>query len=168
MQDSKTKAEKSTRLGYSFAEVGSIAGLRCENRCTCVHALARSTDPSTRFFFLFDYRIRHCSHFDTSPPGAFGRNGFHGESAWPDETELGLLRAHWIIGPPFVDPKSLATMSNAGDVGGWQTKVVDSVFKTLHPFSSTRTVLVQKLGYNVVDFVFKNLCLNHHVSGVRG
>jgi len=37
--------------------------------------------PSTRFFFLFDYRIRHCAHFDTSPPGAFGRNGFHGESA---------------------------------------------------------------------------------------
>ena len=37
--------------------------------------------PSTRFFFLFDYRICHCAHFDTSPPGAFGRNGFHGESA---------------------------------------------------------------------------------------
>jgi hypothetical protein len=37
--------------------------------------------PSTRFFFLFDYRLRHCAHFDTSPPGAFGRNGFHGESA---------------------------------------------------------------------------------------
>ena len=36
--------------------------------------------PSTRFFFLFDYRLRHCAHFDTSPPGAFGRNGFHGES----------------------------------------------------------------------------------------
>ncbi len=32
------------------------------------------------FFFLFDYRIRHCARFDTSPPGAFGRNGFHGES----------------------------------------------------------------------------------------
>ncbi len=29
-----------------------------------------------------------------------------------------MLRAHWIIGPPFVDPKSLATMSNAGDVVG--------------------------------------------------
>ena len=33
------------------------------------------------------------------------------------------------------------------------TKVVDIVFKTLSPFSST--VLVQKLGDNVVDFVFK-------------
>jgi hypothetical protein len=33
------------------------------------------------FFFLFDYRLCHCAHFDTSPPGAFGRNGFHGESA---------------------------------------------------------------------------------------
>jgi hypothetical protein len=32
------------------------------------------------FFFLFDYRLRHCAHFDTSPPGAFGRDGFHGES----------------------------------------------------------------------------------------
>ena len=37
--------------------------------------------PSPRFFFLFDYRLRHCTHFDTSPPGSFGRNGFHGESA---------------------------------------------------------------------------------------
>jgi hypothetical protein len=37
--------------------------------------------PSTRFFFLFDYRLRHCAHFDTSPSGVFGRNGFHGESA---------------------------------------------------------------------------------------
>ena len=37
--------------------------------------------PSTRFFFLFDYRLRHCAHFDTSPTGAFGHNGFHGESA---------------------------------------------------------------------------------------
>ena len=35
-----------------------------------------------------------------------------------EREELGLLRAHWIIGPPFVDRKSLATMSNAGDVGG--------------------------------------------------
>jgi hypothetical protein len=72
-------------------------------------------------FFSFSIdRIRHCAHFDTYPPGAFGCNGFHGESAWPDEAEQGLLRAHWIIGPPFVDPKSLATMSNAGGVGGWQ------------------------------------------------
>ena len=37
--------------------------------------------PSTRFFFLFDYRIRHCAHFDTYPPGALGSKGFHGESA---------------------------------------------------------------------------------------
>ncbi len=37
------------------------------------------------------------------------------------------------------------------------TKVVDLVFKTLSPFTSTLfvTVLVQKLGDNVVDFVFK-------------
>ncbi len=37
------------------------------------------------------------------------------------------------------------------------TKVVDIVFKTLSPFSGTcwYTVLVQKLGDNVVDFVFK-------------
>jgi hypothetical protein len=52
--------------------------------------------------------------FDTYP-GAFGRSGSHGESAWSqsEEAESGLLRAHWIIGPPFVDRKSLATMSNA-------------------------------------------------------
>jgi hypothetical protein len=35
------------------------------------------------------------------------------------------------------------------------TKVVDVVFKTLPPFSGTWTVLVQKLGVDVVDFVFK-------------
>jgi hypothetical protein len=72
------------------------------------------------FFFLFDYRLRHCTHFDTSPPGSFGRNGIHGECAWPDVTDFGFLRDHWIIGPPFVDRKSLGTMSNTGDVGGWQ------------------------------------------------
>ncbi len=33
------------------------------------------------------------------------------------------------------------------------TKAVDVVFKTLSPFSGT--VLAQKLGDNVVDFVFK-------------
>ena len=38
--------------------------------------------------------------FDTSPPGAFGVNVRHGESAWPDEADLCFLRAHWIIGPP--------------------------------------------------------------------
>ncbi len=32
--------------------------------------------------------------------------------------ESRLLRAHWIIGPPFLDRKSLATMSNVGVVGG--------------------------------------------------
>ena len=35
------------------------------------------------------------------------------------------------------------------------TKVVDIVFKTLSPFSSTWTALVQKLGDNLVDFVSK-------------
>jgi hypothetical protein len=50
-------------------------------------------------------------------PGS-GRNGSHGESSLPDVTELGLLRVHWIIGPPFVDRKSLTTMSNTGGVGG--------------------------------------------------
>jgi hypothetical protein len=71
-----------------------------------------------RGFFSFSiYRIRH-AHTLTSPPGASGRNGSHEECTWPDEAELGLLRAHWIIGPPFVDLKSLATMSNAGGVDG--------------------------------------------------
>jgi hypothetical protein len=41
---------------------------------------------------------------------------------WSDsEEDLGLLRGHWIIGPPFVDRKSLATMNNAKGTGGWQT-----------------------------------------------
>ena len=35
--------------------------------------------------------------------------------------------------------------------------VVDLVFKTLSPFIGTWTVLVQTLGDNVVDFVFKAL-----------
>jgi hypothetical protein len=86
--------------------------------------------PSKKFFFLFDYRIRHCAHFDTYPSGAFGSNGFHGESAWP-ETELGFLRTHWIIGPPFVDRKSLATMSDEGDVGGFVFKTFVSIITFL-------------------------------------
>ncbi len=74
-----------------------------------------------RGFFSFSiHRLRHCAHFDTSPTGAFGSNGFHGESDWLFETELGLLRSHWIIGPPFMDLKSLVTISNSGDVGGWR------------------------------------------------
>jgi hypothetical protein len=31
--------------------------------------------------YPFIHRIRHYTHFDTTPPGVFGRNGFHGESA---------------------------------------------------------------------------------------
>jgi len=54
---------------------------------------------------------------------------------------VGLLRAHWIVGPPFVDRKSLATMSNGGS--WWVTNVVDFVFKTLSPMGSKlpKTVL---------------------------
>ena len=36
--------------------------------------------PSMRFFFLFDSQSSSHTHFDTSPSGAFGSNGFHGES----------------------------------------------------------------------------------------
>ena len=39
-------------------------------------------------------------------PGYFGRNGSHRESDWPDATELGFLRVHWIIGPRFWLPMS--------------------------------------------------------------
>jgi hypothetical protein len=46
------------------------------------------------------------------------RSGSHGESVCSEEAELGLLRVHWIIGPAFVDRKSLATMSNTAGVGG--------------------------------------------------
>jgi hypothetical protein len=34
------------------------------------------------------------------------------------KTELGLLRGHRIIEPPFTDLKSLSKMSNTGGVGG--------------------------------------------------
>jgi hypothetical protein len=50
-------------------------------------------------------------------PGPSGVTGLMG-SLLGRKAELGLLRAHWIIGAPFVDLKSLATMSNAGGVGG--------------------------------------------------
>ena len=36
---------------------------------------------SERFFFLTDSPYSSGAHFDTAPPGAFGRNGSHGESA---------------------------------------------------------------------------------------
>jgi hypothetical protein len=71
------------------------------------------------FYFYHEQQVNR-EYFDTYPSGAFGSNGFHGESVWPDETELGLMRDHWIIGPPFVDLKSLTTMSDTGNVGGWQ------------------------------------------------
>jgi hypothetical protein len=45
--------------------------------------------------------------------------------------DLGFLRAHWIIGPPFVDRKSLATKSNAKGVGQWW--VANFVGKPLSP-----------------------------------
>ena len=52
----------------------------------------RSCTVGEVFTFADDtYSTR--AQFDTCPPGAFGRNGSHGESAWPDEAELGLLRA---------------------------------------------------------------------------
>ena len=69
----------------------------------------------TRFYLL---RLNpFSSSFDTSPSRAFGRNESH-ESAWSDsENEFVLLRVHWIIGLPFVDLKSLSTMSN--ECEGW-------------------------------------------------
>jgi hypothetical protein len=50
---------------------------------------------------------------------------------WSEEADLGLLRTHWIIGPPFVDPKSLATMSNAKGVGVCQHLVDKLCFQNL-------------------------------------
>jgi hypothetical protein len=52
----------------------------------------------------------------------------------------------------FVDLKSLATMSHWGR--WWVTNMLVLVLQTLSPFTGT-CVLVQKLGGNVVDFVFK-------------
>jgi hypothetical protein len=59
---------------------GTLSFLRLSVRKFLPSPIQSVPIPSTRFFFLFDYRLRHCSHFDTSPTGAFGRNGFHGES----------------------------------------------------------------------------------------
>ena len=80
------------------------------------------------FFSLFDSPYSSHTHFDTSPSGTFGCNGTHGESAWPDETEVGFLRSQWIIGLPFVDRKSLTrktlspliTRDRDGTKTGWQ------------------------------------------------
>ena len=37
-----------------------------------------------------------------------------------EEAESGLMKAHGIFGPPFVDPKTLSTMCNAkGGLRGW-------------------------------------------------
>jgi hypothetical protein len=60
------------------------------------------------------------THFEKSPTGSLGCHRPDGESGWSEfeETELGLLRVNWIIRPPFVDRKSLATMSNTKGVGG--------------------------------------------------
>ena len=77
--------------------------------------------PSKRFFFLFDSPYSSLSTlWHISDRYLDGRNGSHGESTWPETVELGFLRVHWVIGPPFLDRKSLTTMSNTGVVGGWQ------------------------------------------------
>ena len=47
------------------------------------------------------------------------RNGSQEESAWPEAADAELLRAHWVIGLPFVDLKSLVTMSNTKGVRGF-------------------------------------------------
>jgi hypothetical protein len=54
-------------------------------------------------------------------------------------------RTHWVIGPPFVDRKSLATMSNEGGLVGDNRGRLSS--KPCLP----------SLGDNVVAFVFKTL-----------
>jgi hypothetical protein len=66
---------------------------------------------------LYELQPDHTTrtHFDTSP--GLRRVLGVSKASWGvwlvfEETELGLLRVNWIIGPPFVDRKSLATMSN--------------------------------------------------------
>jgi hypothetical protein len=51
---------------------------------------------------------RLCKLFRPTLPGAFERNGH----SWSEEADLGLLRSHWIIGPPFVVRKSLDSENN--------------------------------------------------------
>ena len=54
------------------------------------------------------------THLRTGPPGVTGLMG----SLFGRKTELGWLRAHLIIGPPFSNRKRLAAMSNAGRLVG--------------------------------------------------
>ena len=80
----------------------------------------RCSYSGEEFFFPFRFTVFVTNTIEGSPSGVFGSNGYHGESTWPDVSELGLLRSHWIIGPSFVDRKSLTTVSNSGGGGGWQ------------------------------------------------
>jgi hypothetical protein len=105
--------------------------------CRQVFTFAAHGYLSVKFLpFPFSSRTRR---FDTYPPGTFGRNGSHGEFAWSEAAESEVLRAHWIIGPPFEDLKSLATMSNAKGVGGWQTLLTNFICKPSIQFLSPIT-----------------------------
>jgi hypothetical protein len=46
---------------------------------------------------------RTLTHLRPGPSGVTGLSSR--ESAGSEEADVGLLRAHWIIGPPFVDPR---------------------------------------------------------------
>ena len=83
----------------------------------------------------------------------------HGESAWVDAAELGGLRAHWIIGPPCMDHKSLVTMCIAAGLWCMHTLLATVglnlvVFNTMSHNAWVQTLLssIPCLGANPVVF----------------
>ena len=95
--------------------------------CLTSFDLCRFNPFSSRKHALTNHSIR------TGPSGVTGLMGSLLVTAWPEEAESELLRAHWIIGPPFVDLKSPATMRNTKGISGWQTLLQTLVPKTLSP-----------------------------------
>ena len=73
-------------------------------------------DPEYQFVSRPYSFPQHCTSYRPEPSGVTGLMGSLLDLI--QMTELGLLRAYWIIGSPFLDRKSLATISNVGGVGG--------------------------------------------------
>jgi hypothetical protein len=53
--------------------------------------------PPDKFLRSVDSTHSHHEYNSTHLPPGPSSNGSHGESPWSEETDLGLLRTHWII-----------------------------------------------------------------------
>lgn len=85
------------------------------------------------------------TRFDTYPPGSLS-----------EETESDLLRAHWIMGPPFVDLKSLATTINVCEgccVANQLTNLIYITFVPISPLPRFPVSFVQT-GLRLFGFLF--------------